>query len=153
MDSYTYMCTSALTNPCFKSYTNSVFTHSCRQPFNVVLFFFLHYQCLVCAVQWLVAAYAFLSKCTGSRQFCRLQSLLILTGLYYESSGRQLNLAFAAYYSCCSAYCYRKYFIPVRGQLQLWTLFPAKVSSYGSFGCYYSSRGKLARPHPVFLEC
>ena len=65
----------------------------------------------------------------GSQQFCRLQSVLILTGLYYESvwQGRRPGI-------CCLLlllFCLPLQNIltgllmritPVRGQLQLWTL-------------------------------
>ena len=150
------MCTSALTNPCFKSYTNSKFTHSCRQPFNVVC---LHYHCLVscamacgclcipvkmyrqpaillpsvsCNTYW-----TFLSVLWKARRpaICCLLLLLFCLLIQNILTGLLVRI------------------IPVRGRLQLWTLFFSNVSTCGNFGCYYSSRGKLAHPHPDFLEC
>ena len=53
-----------------------------------------------------------LSKCAGSWQFCRLQSIscrLLHIGLHYEPSSRQGGLVIAAYYSFYVVYGYKTF--------------------------------------------
>ena len=57
----------------------------------------------ICEQLGILPSTAALSKCAGCWLFVTYRSI----GLYWEPSSRQGDLAFAAYYSCYVAHCYK----------------------------------------------